>query len=497
VQGRAVRLTVRVGRWRCRNRGCVRRIFCQRLPETAHTLARETKRFGEVSQAIAYALGGRPGERLSRGLGILVSRDTLLRRLKRAQSHAPAEPVSAVGVDEWAWRKGQSYGTILVDLERGVVADMLPDRSAASFEKWLQEHPGVKIVSRDRDNVYAEGGYSGAPRAQQVADRFHLVQSLIRAVQDELAHQSPRLRMPPAQEFARNNSPEKATVAVAKSRQRRPLWSLRLQEIHEQRWQQKQELFGRVKSLRAQGMRAFEIVEATSLCRGTVDKWLRLSECPPLRSKKAPRPGMAEYLREDLRRLWDQGCQDGTKLLDEIRKLGYIGSYSSLIRFLQPWREEKRAAKRMEVTITQPTQRVYSSVSAMRHVSPQQAAIALSKPKPMLNKRQCETVEFLKRTSDFATMRHLILSFRSILRNGTVSSLMHWIKKAEAAGIAGISKFVRQLKRDREAVENAVAQRWSNGPVEGHINRLKTVKRQMYGRAGFELLRSRILPLAA
>ena len=114
----------------------------------------------------------------------------------------------------------------------------------------------------------------------------------------------------------------------------------------------------------------------------------------------------------------------------------------------------------------------------------------------MLNKRQCEIVEFLKRTSDFAMMRHLILSFRSILRNGTVSSLKHWIKKAEAAGIAGISKFVRPLKT-REAVENAVAQRWSNGPVEGHINRLKTVKRQMYGRAGFELLRSRILPLAA
>ena len=91
--------------------------------------------------------------------------------------------------DEWAWRKGQNYGTILVDLERGVVADLLPDRSAASFETWLKEHPGVTVVSRDRDGVYAEGGYSGAPRAQQVADRFHLVQRLIRAVQDELAHQ--------------------------------------------------------------------------------------------------------------------------------------------------------------------------------------------------------------------------------------------------------------------------------------------------------------------
>jgi transposase len=387
-----------------------------------------------------------------------------------------------------------------VDLDRGTVADLLPDRSAASFEKWLQEHPGVKIVSRDRDGVYAEGGYSGAPRAEQIADRFHLVQSLIRAVQDELAHQSPRLLMP-AQEFVRNSTPEKPTVAVLREvaplQQRRPLWSLRLQEIHQQRWQQKQELFGMVKSLRTQGMRAFEIVKATDLCRGTVDKWLRLSECPPLRSKKAPRPGMAEYLRDELRRLWDQGCQNGRKLLDEIRKLGYIGSYSSLLRFLQPWREEKRAAKRTEVAATQSTEGICSSVSAMRHVSPQEAAAALSKPRPMLNKRQSKIIEFLKRTPDFAMMRHLVLSFRSILRNGTVSSLKRWIEEAEAAGIASISKFVRQLKRDRDAAENAVKHRWSNGPVEGHINRLKTVKRQMYGRAGFELLRSRILPLAA
>lgn len=218
---------------------------------------------------------------------------------------------------------------------------------------------------------------------------------------------------------------------------------------------------------------------------------------PPLRSKKAPRPGMAEYLRDELQRLWDQGCQNGSKLLVEIRKLGYVGSYTSLTRFLQPWRKEKGAARRMEIVATPPTEGNHSAASVMRAVSAQEAAAALSKPKSMLNGRQSKIVEFLKRTPDFAVMRHLILSFRSILRHGTRSRLRRWIEKAEAAGIPAISRFVRQLKRDREAVENAVEHRWSNGPVEGHINRLKTVKRQIYGRAGFELLRSRILPLAA
>ena len=208
IQGQLVELTMRIGRWRCRNRGCVRRIFCQRLPDIAPTHARQTKRFGDVGHAVAHALGGRAGERLSRRLGIPVGRNALLPGVKRwARSRLPARPIPVIGVDEWAWRKGQNYGTILVDLERGVVADLLADRSAASFETWLREHPGVTVVSRDRDGVYAEGGYSGAPRAQQVADRFHLVQTLIRAVQDELAHRRGALGMP-TQEIVGRNSQE-------------------------------------------------------------------------------------------------------------------------------------------------------------------------------------------------------------------------------------------------------------------------------------------------
>jgi transposase len=131
---------------------------------------------------------------------------------------------------------------------------------------------------------------------------------------------------------------------------------------------------------------------------------------------------------------------------------------------------------------------------AMRHVSPQQAAALLSKPTPMLNERQSKIVEFLKRIPDFATMRHLVLSFRSILCGGKVSSLKHWIEEVEAAGIESMSRFVRQLKKDQAAVEHAVEQVWNSGPVEGHINRLKTLKRQMYGRADFELLRAGVLP---
>jgi transposase len=504
MQGLAVKMKLRVSRWRCRNPGCERQIFCQRLTNVTHKHGRETKRFGEVVRLMAYALGGRPGERLSSRLGLRVSNDTLLRRIKQwAKSRPPTEGIPVVGVDDWAWRKGfASYGTILVDLKRRKVAELLPERSSASFEQWLRQHPEVSVISRDRHGLYAEGGRRGAPGAKQVADRFHLIHNLLQAVEEELAHQRPHLLMP-AQELVLQNEVENAagtppTVRPTQPRGPLPSATQQQKEVRHQRWQQKVELFQMVKGLYAQGRKASEIVRATGISRGRVDTWLRLVECPPLRNKMAPRPGMAEYLREELQRLWNQGCQNGRKLLIEIRKLGYIGSYTSLNRFLVAWREEKRAARRTEAAATQPTGPAHSAVSAMRHVSPQMAAALLSKPKPQLSTRQSEIIEFLKHNCpDFGTMRHLVLSFRSILCGGKAASLKRWVEEAEAAGIEGMSRFVRQLKKDWAAVENAVEHVWSNGPIEGHINRLKTLKRQMYGRAGVELLRARLLPLSS
>jgi transposase len=177
-------------------------------------------------------------------------------------------------------------------------------------------------------------------------------------------------------------------------------------------------------------------------------------------------------------------------LFAEIRQLGYVGSYASLMRFLAPWRA---AAVGRD---SQGSEAIH--LGAVRHISPRVAVALLSKAKPQLNEKQREMVAILKRRCPgFATMRHLVLSFRGILCNGKVTSLRNWMKKAEETGIGVIHEFVRQLKRDMAAVENAVEQVWSNGPVEGHINRLKNLKRQMYGRAKFELLRARTLSLAA
>jgi hypothetical protein len=168
VQGTQVILRLHLGRWRCRNAGCQRRIFTERLSKVCAPYAQQTKRTSEINAAMGHALGGRPGQRLMSRLGMPVSADTLIRQVKRA-AYSPALPqVRVLGVDDWAWCKGQTFGTILVDLERSQVVDLLPTRSTDSLGEWLAQHPEVTTISRDRQGVYAEPsgssrGHSAAP----------------------------------------------------------------------------------------------------------------------------------------------------------------------------------------------------------------------------------------------------------------------------------------------------------------------------------------------
>jgi transposase len=162
---------MRVSRWRCLNRECERETFTDQLPEIVCPHARRTQRIAQLVHLFGHGSGGRPAERLMKRLGMPVSDDTILRHLKRQVARLRAKTtVHVAGVDDWSWRKGRTYGTIIVDLERREVIDVLQDRTTTGTAGWLGQHPEVEIVSRDRCGLYAQGAHEGAPQARQVAD---------------------------------------------------------------------------------------------------------------------------------------------------------------------------------------------------------------------------------------------------------------------------------------------------------------------------------------
>ena len=215
-----------------------------------------------------------------------------------------------------------------------------------------------------------------------------------------------------------------------------------------------------------------------------------------------PRPGMAESFRDYLRQRWDAGVRHGHTLFAEMQELGYVGGFSNLAQLLSAWRQPVEEATTVppeavppEPVTAEAPQLNETAQPAARQISPQVAAALLSKLRAELTQKQAEIVDTLKRQCPgFARMRELALGFSTILSVGKLATLHSWMERAQKTGIHAMDRFVRTLKQDLSAVEAAVTEPWSNGPVEGQINRLKTVKRQMYGRAGVELLRARLLP---
>ncbi len=470
-QGVAVRLRLKARRFRCRNPACCRKIFVERLPQVAVVYGRHTERLQEIVRCVGFVAGGLPGSRLLARLAIAISDDTVLRLVKLSPVTAPKEdPVRCLGIDDWAWRKGQNYGTILVDLDRHCVVDLLPDRSADELADWLAQHPTVSVISRDRLGLYAEGAASGAPNAQQVADRFHLVLNLSGAIQRALEEHSRQLLL------AAPSAVDDVQATLSQEPTPPPLTQNQIRR--QQQRQRRLELYEKVMQLHGEGHSQRAIGTALQIQRKTVRRWVRAGEFPE-RKRSKPRASKVYQFADHLRQRWTEGCHNATKLCEEIKKQGYRGQRGMVAQFVAGWRSSKRPPPSPHP----------------RRVSATQVAILATRGPDQLTAEQRSLLKQLCSTCpQLLCMRTLALNFREALFSKDGQQMRQWITAAKHCGIGSLVRFAFGLQKDLSAVLAAVETSYSNGQVEGQVNRLKMIKRQMYGRAGFRLLLSRILP---
>lgn len=450
--GRPLKLLVHVRRYFCATSGC-RATFAERFDGVLARYGRRTERTQKVLLELAHASSGEGAARIARLLGFEVSADTLLRLQRREVFIHPAPMV--IGVDEFAWRKRSNYGTLVVDLERRQPLDLLPTDTVKEFAHWLERHPPVAAIARDRDAVFARAAREVVPGALQVADRFHLVMNVMDAFRTFVL--SRRWETPSKR--AESPAPE-ATVS-----------EMPLTRAHDST-PRKRLLWEQVQALGNEGHTIRAIARALGTHRRTVRKYLS-SESPPVYRTSAPRRTKLEPYVDHLRQRWLEGVHNAARLYEEIRCRGYDGRPGVVRQVVHPWRA---GLPRKDGGRAPPSGRLVLRWRAS-----------------LTEEETTELDQYLELNSELSVAYTLKEMFRNALSSGGAARLDEWLEAAKRSGIDPFVRLAKSIRQDHSAVSAAFTSTWSTGQCEGQINRVKLLKRIGYGRARPDLLRVRVL----
>ncbi|GAC1637183.1 MAG: ISL3 family transposase [Ktedonobacteraceae bacterium] len=425
-------------------------------------------------QTIGLMLGGNAGARLAKELGIPISSDTLLRLVRATQVPERSTP-EVLGVDDFALRKGVKYGTILLNLERHCLVDLLPDREKATVAAWLKSHPGVKMVSRDRGGAYAEAAREATPHAIQIADRFHLSQNAGEMVVRIMRRNYPKVKeifekVPQGTEPINPSLPfQRHEMDKQVSQQRRMAIYEHVISLYEQRYSQT------------------EIAAQLHMSRKRVRECMKGPPLPPVykqrSTKLAPykaylqqrfaedeRGNSLQLYREVCARGYDGCCSVVTNYVTQLRQLAGTGAGTGVHQSTQP--------KPLNDTIPAPSQIRWWFLLPLERLTA---------------KQQTQLLLLCQREAEFSVLYQLVQAFIALLHQKTDQGLTGWLEQAQKSSIAELVSFAKGLVRDEAAVRAGLSLKWSQGQVEGAVNRVKLIKRSMYGRAKFDLLRIRVL----
>jgi transposase len=514
--GRKVVLRLRVRKFVCRNADCPRKVFAERLPELVQPWARVSNRLLEELKAIGLSASAEVSERLAPRLGMKVKAPTLLRYL-RSIPDAPKPEVTRLGIDDFALRRADSYGTILVNLQTRRPLDLLPDRTAEAVKPWLASHPEIQLVSRDRASAFADAVSQVLPHATQVADRYHLVQNLREHLQRFLDHK--RSSLPFVED-----TPVNSTQTSAKQQADLPadrasganadpapdllpseqqgvptcaetvLSGLTYAERKKQISRDKRLAgYEEVMALHREGLGQRAIARRLRISRHTVQRYV----CSPGFPERAEGSGRRAkgaskldpylpYLREQ----WNAGIHNCARLFEEVKARGYTGCQSGLRKRLAEWRAELPSRRWRG---NPPKPRLFAQ-KGQRRLSSRSASFLMVVPAEKLTAKQHQQLESIcQASSDLHTVSLLSQEFVTMLKEQRAEALDAWLKRAKESHVAELKSFANGILRDYAAVYAACSRLESNGVTEGHVNRLKFLKRQMFGRAHLDLLRVKVL----
>jgi len=497
--GVPVTLQLHVRRFVCRNPACPRATFSEPLPEVVAPSARRSVRLANEQRQLGLQVGGSVAARIAQRQGMPASPTTILRLVRRTRLPDAATP-TVLGVDEWAYRKRLDFKTILVDLSTNRPLEVLPDASAATLASWLQDHPGVTVIARDRAGSFAEGARQGAPNAIQVADRFHLMQNLRTAI-EEILKQMVDVRQVAAEALA-EQTPQSPSTATPKDdasvHPSLPLPDIRRardpyrKRVQEQRRAQRLARYEQVLALHQEGLLQQEIAERVQLRRATVSRYLKAASFP----ERAPYPRLESKLEPYtayLSERWAAGETNGRQLWQEVQSQGFTGSLMAVMRWaarqqlLSPPPSSTRRGRNQQAKGDQGQQ----ALAPLR--TRRVAWWLLRRPDTLSAERQAVLTRMEQANKAFGQLYRLTVQFTEMLRKRQVEQLRPWLEAAQASELSELKSLAAGMERDYAAVEAALRLPYSTGPVEGNINRLKLIKRSGYGRAGFDLLRLRVL----
>ncbi len=452
-----VRLALHARKFFCTTATCSRRIFTERLPTVVASWGRRTLRLAERQRRIGITAGGTAGAALTTTLAMPVGDDTILTLVRQTPLPNRSTP-QVLGVDDWAIRKGQSYATILVDLETGKPIDLLSERSAGQFAQWLTDHPGVAIISRDRGGIYAEGATKGAPEAVQVADRWHILKNLGDALlrvfqQHHQALDQAFASSPPAQltdDATRASGADVATDA-------QPVQPTRREQEQQTRHAAKVARHEIVWQLHQQGCSLHAIARQTGLDRKTVRKYLRLDHLP-LPQARGQRDSLLDPYKPYILERWQAGCHNAMQILRELQPLGYQGKRSILRAYLTHLRKAQGLLPRSRNSPGDATAEPARKPPTWRTLT----WLVLRRAETVTDDEQMNVTRACEAHADLETAVHLAQDFAVLVRERNVDGLEPWLAHASASGLVPFHNFAKSIRQDEAAIRAALTLPWSN-----------------------------------